>query len=127
MSVKLISPKKSVNSAFLKLPVPCEKMEQFQATLTNLYSKRKLVQDEECHKGEIWNFLRKIFEPNYSVQVNCPINLTIFNGNTANAKPAVIIEAKSSTSKPKSIPSSINSTASPMWKKSKSWRRDKEI
>jgi hypothetical protein len=31
MSFKLISPKKSVNSAFLKLPVPVEKMEQFQA------------------------------------------------------------------------------------------------
>ena len=31
MSFKLISPQKSVNSAFLKLPVPVEKMEQFQA------------------------------------------------------------------------------------------------
>ncbi len=97
MSFKLISPKKSVNSAFLKLPVPVEKMEQFQAALTNLYSKRNPAQDEEYHKGEIWNFLRKIFEPDYSVQVNRPIDLAIFNGNTANAKPAVIIEAKSPT------------------------------
>ncbi|MBO7551071.1 MAG: Eco57I restriction-modification methylase domain-containing protein [Fibrobacter sp.] len=97
MSFKLISPKKSVNSAFLKLPVPVEKMEQFQAALTNLYSKRNPAQDEEYHKGEIWNFLRKIFEPDYSVQVNRPIDLAIFNGNTASAKPAVIIEAKSPT------------------------------
>ena len=97
MSFKLISSKKSVNSAFLKLPVPVEKMEQFQAALTNLYSKRNPAQDEEYHKGEIWNFLRKIFEPDYSVQVNRPIDLAIFNGNTASAKPAVIIEAKSPT------------------------------
>ena len=97
MSFKLISPKKSVNSAFLKLPVPVEKMEQFQAALTNLYSKRNPAQDEEYHKGEIWNFLRKIFEPDYSVQVNRPIDLAIFNGNTASAKPAVIIETKSPT------------------------------
>ena len=97
MSIKFITPKKSVNSAFLKLPVSVEKMEQFQAALTNLYSKRNPAQDEEYHKGEIWNFLRKIFEPDYSVQVNRPIDLAIFNGNTASAKPAVIIEAKSPT------------------------------
>ena len=111
MSIKFITPKKSVNSAFLKLPVPCEKMEQFQAALTNLYSKRNPAQDEEYHKGEIWNFLRKIFEPDYSVQVNRPIDLAIFNGNTASAKPAVIIEAKSPILKYRSTFSSINSTA----------------
>lgn len=97
MSIKFISPKKSVNSAFLKLPVSVEKMEDFKLLLKNLYSKRNAAQDEEYHKGEIWNFLRKIFEPDYSVQVNRPIDLAIFNGNTASAKPAVIIEAKSPT------------------------------
>ena len=97
MSIKFITPKKSVNSAFLKLPVPVEKMEDFKLSLKNLYSKRNTAQDEEYHKGEIWNFLRKIFEPDYSVQVNRPIDLAIFNGNTASAKPAVIIEAKSPT------------------------------
>jgi len=97
MSIKFISPKKFVNSAFLKLPVPVEKMENFKLSLKNLYSKRNVAQDEEYHKGEIWNFLRKIFEPDYSVQVNRPIDLAIFNGNTASAKPAVIIEAKSPT------------------------------
>lgn len=97
MSIKFISPKKSVNSAFLKLPVPVEKMEDFKLSLKNLYSKRNAAQDEEYHKGEIWNFLRKIFEPDYSVQVNRPIDLCVFNGNTASAKPAVIIEAKSPT------------------------------
>lgn len=97
MSIKFISPKKAVNSAFLKLPVPVEKMEDFKLSLRNLYSKRNTAQDEEYHKGEIWNFLRKIFEPDYSVQVNRPIDLCVFNGNTASAKPAVIIEAKSPT------------------------------
>lgn len=97
MSIRIITPKKSVNSAFLKLPVPIEKMESFKLSLKNLYSKRNAAQDEEYHKGEIWNFLRKIFEPDYSVQVNRPIDLCVFNGNTASAKPAVIIEAKSPT------------------------------
>lgn len=97
MSIRIITPKKSVNSAFLKLPVPIEKMESFKLSLKNLYSKRNAAQDEEYHKGEISNFLRKIFEPDYSVQVNRPIDLCVFNGNTASAKPAVIIEAKSPT------------------------------
>lgn len=97
MSIRIITPKKSVNSAFLKLPVAVEKMENFKLSLKNLYSKRNAAQDEEYHKGEIWNFLRKIFEPDYSVQVNRPIDLCVFNGNTASAKPAVIIEAKSPT------------------------------
>ena len=97
MSFKLISPKKSVNSAFLKLPVPVEKMEDFKLSLKNLYSKRNPAQDEEYHKNEIQAFLKKIFDPDYSVQVKRPIDLAIFNGNDTAAKPAVIIEAKSPT------------------------------
>lgn len=46
MSIRIITPKKSVNSAFLKLPVPIEKMESFKLSLKNLYSKRNLTKDE---------------------------------------------------------------------------------
>ncbi|MDD7299821.1 MAG: hypothetical protein PUG92_10495, partial [Fibrobacter intestinalis] len=74
-----------------------ENMERFGASLVNLYKKRNPERDEEYHKGEIWKFLRGIFEPDYSVQVKRPIDLAIFNGNDTNAKPAVIIEVKSPT------------------------------
>lgn len=93
--MNFISPKKSVNSAFLKLPVSFEKMEQFTAFLKNLYKRRNENQDEEYHKGEVWSFLKKIFNPDYSVQVTNPIDLAIYNGNDTKAKPAVIIEMKS--------------------------------
>ena len=66
-------------------------------TLANLYKKRDAARDEEYHKGEIWGFLKGIFNPDYSVQVKRPIDLAIFNGNDTNAKPAVIIEVKSPT------------------------------
>ena len=66
-------------------------------TLANLYKKRDAARDEEYHKGEIWGFLKGIFNPDYSVQVKRPIDLAIFNGNDTAAKPAVIIEAKSPT------------------------------
>ena len=97
MSIKLISPKKFVNSAFLKLPVPVEKMEQFKSALVNLLNKRDAKKDEEYHKNELQAFLKGIFNPAYSVHVDRPIDLAIFNGNDTTAKPAVIIEMKSPT------------------------------
>ena len=97
MSIKFISPKKSVNSAFLKLPVPVEKMEQFKSALVNLLNKRDAKKDEEYHKNELQAFLKGIFNPAYSVHVDRPIDLAIFNGNDTTAKPAVIIEMKSPT------------------------------
>lgn len=97
MSIHFIHPKKSVNSAFLKIPVSVENMERFSASLVNLCKKRNPERDEEYHKGEIWKFLRGLFDPDYSVQVKRPIDLAIFNGNDTNAKPAVIIEVKSPT------------------------------
>ena len=97
MSIKFISPKKSVNSAFLKIPVSVENKDRFKLSLVNLYAKRDLKKDEEYHKNEIQAFLKKIFNPDYDVQVNRPIDLAIFNGNNTTAKPAVIIEMKSPT------------------------------
>jgi len=45
--IKFISPKKAVNSAFLKLPVSVENMEQFKLSLVNLYKKHDLTKDED--------------------------------------------------------------------------------
>jgi hypothetical protein len=72
-------------------------MDRFKLSLANLYAKRDLKKDEEYHKNEIQAFLKKIFNPDYDVQVNRPIDLAIFNGNNTTAKPAVIIEMKSLT------------------------------
>lgn len=81
MSIKIVTPKKSVNSAFLKLPVPVEKMELFKSSLVNLYNKWDLTKDEEYHKNKLQVFLKGIFNPAYSVHVDRPIDLAIFNGN----------------------------------------------
>lgn len=61
MSIKIVTPKKSVNSAFLKLPVPVEKMELFKSSLVNLYNKWDLTKDEEYHKNKLQVFLKGIF------------------------------------------------------------------
>ena len=72
-------------------------MEDFKLSLKALYGKRDPKKDEEYHKNELQAFLKKIFDPAYLVQVKRPIDLAIYNGNDANAKPAVIIEMKSPT------------------------------
>ena len=38
MFIELVTPKKSINFAFLKLPVSCGKMERFQAKQSNAWS-----------------------------------------------------------------------------------------
>ena len=95
--MKLISPKNAVNTAFSRLSVSFEKMDQFKLALKALYNKRDPKKDEEYHKNELQAFLKGIFNPAYSVQVDRPIDLAIFNGNDTLAKPAVIIEMKSPT------------------------------
>ncbi|WP_095849496.1 hypothetical protein [Fibrobacter intestinalis] len=55
MSIHFIHPKKSVNSAFLKLPVSVENMERFSTSLVNLSKKRNPERDEEYHKGKSGN------------------------------------------------------------------------
>ncbi|WP_407451695.1 Eco57I restriction-modification methylase domain-containing protein [Fibrobacter sp.] len=72
-------------------------MEAFKSAIVNLHKKRDPNKDEEYHKGEFRDFLKKFFSPAYSVQVENPIDLAIFNGNDTTAKPAVIIEMKSPT------------------------------
>jgi len=50
--IKFISPKKAVNSAFLKLPVSVENMEQFKLSLVNLYKKCDLTKDERGKRAK---------------------------------------------------------------------------
>lgn len=107
MLIKLVSPKTSINFAFLKLSVSCEKMGLLKPTLVNLCDKRNLRKDEKYHKIEHQAFLKGIFNPVYLVQVDRLIDLTIFNGNDMVAKSAVIIEMKYPISKHKLTPSSI--------------------
>ena len=96
MPFEFKKPKKSINPAFFKQPVPQNEIERLKKTLSVYLSSGKPEESEEFHKNLIKKFLEETFySPDYAVNTNGSEDLVIFGGNTANSKPAVIIEAKS--------------------------------
>lgn len=95
MPIQFISPKKAVNSAYLKLPVSYEKMDVFKACIKSMAAQGKAGETEEYHKGLINKFLSNaLYNPDYAVNTKERIDLAIFNGKDNNAKAAVLIEVK---------------------------------
>mgnify|MGYP003290409780 CR=1 FL=1 len=95
MPIQFISPKKAVNSAYLKLPVSYEKMDVFKACIKSMAAQGKAGETEEYHKGLINKFLSNaLYNPDYAVNTKDRIDLAIFNGKDNNAKAAVLIEVK---------------------------------
>lgn len=95
MPIQFISPKKAVNSAYLKLPISYEKMDVFKACIKSMADLGKAGETEEYHKGLINKFLSNaLYNPDYAVNTKDRIDLAIFNGKDNNAKAAVLIEVK---------------------------------
>lgn len=95
MPIQFISPKKAVNSAYLKLPISYEKMDIFKACIKSMADLGKAGETEEYHKGLINKFLSNaLYNPDYAVNTKDRIDLAIFNGKDNNAKAAVLIEVK---------------------------------
>lgn len=95
MPIQFISPKKAVNSAYLKLPVSIEKMEVFKSAIKNMAEQGKPGETEEYHKGLINKFLSNAFySPDYELNTKDRIDLAIYNGKDTSAKAAVLIEVK---------------------------------
>ncbi len=94
--ITLTTAKKSINPAFFRQPVPQNEIERLKKALSVYLSSGKQDESEEFHKNLIKKFLEETFySPDYAVNTNGREDLVIFGGNTANSKPAVIIEAKS--------------------------------
>ena len=88
--------KESLSSALLKQPVPRQEIEKLKKNFSVYLNSGKTDEGEEFHKNLIKDFLANTwFSPDYAVNTNGREDLVIFNGNSANSKPAVIIEAKS--------------------------------
>lgn len=95
MPIQFITPKKAVNSAYLKLPISYEKMDIFKACIKSMAAQGKAGETEEYHKGLINKFLSNaLYNPDYAVNTKDRIDLAIFNGKDNNAKAAVLIEVK---------------------------------
>ena len=94
----IITPKKALSTTFYKLPVLQSEIEKLSVNFDIYIKSGKENESEEYHKGLIRDFLASTwYSPDYAVNTNGREDLVIFNGTGTEAKPAVIIEAKSPT------------------------------
>ncbi|MDI1309992.1 MAG: TaqI-like C-terminal specificity domain-containing protein [Methylotenera sp.] len=95
-----ITPKSSINKAFLKVKPNRIEIEKFKANLTNLLDATNDTESEEFHKNLVSDFLKKsYYDPNYFINTKGRNDLVIHNGKDAKNTVGVIVEAKKPTNK----------------------------
>lgn len=96
----MLSPRKSLNEAFLKIKPHRAEIDHFKTNLSRLLDITNNVESEEFHKNLVIDFLKKTYyDPNHFVNTKGRNDLVIHNGDKPSSTVGVIIEAKSPTNK----------------------------
>jgi len=100
MENNILTPRKALNIAYLKLkPIRIE-IEKFKTNLIQLLDRINDKESEEFHKNLVIDFLKKTYyEPNYFINTKGRNDLVIHNGEKATSTVGVIVEAKKPTNK----------------------------
>jgi adenine-specific DNA-methyltransferase len=94
----LLSPRKSLNKAYLKVKPVRSDIDKFKASLVTLLDQINHAETEEFNKNVIADFLKNSFySPNYFINTKGRNDLVIHNNRTAADSVGVIIEAKRTT------------------------------
>lgn len=95
MNIQLVTPRKSLNKAFLKQKPLRSEIELFKANLIRLLDKVDEIEREENQKNHIRDFLRDTFyKETKEINTKDTKDLVIHLGKTNKDKVGVIIEAK---------------------------------
>ena len=93
--MSIISPRKSLNKAYLKVKHTRTEVDGFKANLITLLEQINHAETEEFNKNVLADFLKNTFySPNYFINTKGRNDLVIHNGKTASDSVGVIIEAK---------------------------------
>ena len=104
MKILELTPRKSLNKAFLKVKPNRSEIEDFKTNLIQLLDRTNETESEEFHKNLVIDFLKKTYyEPNHFINTKGRNDLVIYNENTASSFVGVIIEAKKPTNKSEMI------------------------
>jgi len=104
MILKELKPRKALNKAFLKVKPNRTEIEGFKTNLITLLNRTNDTESEEFHKNLVTDFLKKTYyDPNHFINTKGRNDLVIHNGQNANSKVGVIIEAKKPTNKAEMI------------------------
>lgn len=103
MKLKTLSPRQSLNKAFLKEKISRSEFELLKSSLTQLFTKIDFEESEENSKTILRDFLNDIhFQDKHHINTLRDIDLVIYHENNQN-KPAVLLEVKRPKNKPEMI------------------------
>ncbi|WP_296618488.1 Eco57I restriction-modification methylase domain-containing protein [Marivirga sp.] len=100
MNYNILTPRKSLNKAFLKVKPNRSQIDSFKQQLSSLLEQIKEGESEEFHKNIIADFLKNTYyAPDYYINTKGRNDQVIHNGKNTKSSVGVIIEAKSPTNK----------------------------
>lgn len=95
MNLNLITPRKSLNKAFLKLKPNRLDIEKFKANLKKVLEHSNDTESEEHHKNLVIEFLKDTYyKADFFINTKGRSDLVIHNGKDAKTNVGVLIEAK---------------------------------
>lgn len=100
MEINKLTPRSTLNKAFLKVKPNRTEIEVFKANLIQLIDRTNDTESEEFHKNLVIDFLKKTYyDPNHFINTKGRNDLVIHNGDKAKSTVGVIIEAKKPTNR----------------------------
>ena len=100
MNLNILTPRKALNKAFLKVKPNREDIEKFKANLAHLLNQINETESEEFHKNIVSSFLNNAYyHPHHYINTKGRNDLVIHNGKDAKSTVGVVIEAKKPTNK----------------------------
>jgi adenine-specific DNA-methyltransferase len=100
MKLNILTPRKSLNKAFLKIKPNRNDIESFKSNFIKLLNHINETESEEFHKNLVSEFLKDTYyKENYYINTKGRNDLVIHNGKDAKSTVGVIIEAKQPANK----------------------------
>jgi adenine-specific DNA-methyltransferase len=95
MIEKLLSPRKTLNKAYLKVKPTRSEIESFKNNLISLLDGLNESESEEHNKNDLGDFLKNTFyQPGYYINTKDRADLVIHTGPDSKSNPGVLIEVK---------------------------------
>ncbi len=112
MQLTILSPRKSLNKAYLKVKPSRSDIELFKKNLIGLLDGLDKTESEEHVKNDLSDFLKNTFYQKFYINTKERTDLVIHNGTEAKSLAGVLIEAKKPSNKTEMVRSdSLNSKA----------------
>ena len=103
MQLALLSPRKSLNKAFLKVKPSRSEIELFKQNLIGLLDGLDESESEEHNKNDLVTFLKSTFYQRFYINTKGRNDLVIHNGPDSKSVAGVLIEAKKPSNKTEMI------------------------